>query len=255
MQNIQLNLPKKISVSQLADLQILNPDWIFESSEEKTLLIREGNLTFEEVDFLDILQPADFRFTPLQFERLCRLNKETGIGKFEISFSSPQKLQIHMGTAFIISVFTGAIYALIYLWAKKGKKGAATTETARFNLTDKNGNQFFKCPDIAYLDEEQTEKALSEKEKFVNFAPFFCVEVVSAPKNGLKQSLDKMKNIWMENGTKIGLVIDPFGKNYYLFEANKSSFEKISFKKAFKHTKLKGLMIDFDALWREAGGE
>jgi Uma2 family endonuclease len=100
------------------------------------------------------------------------------------------------------------------------------------------------------LDEEQTEKALAEKTKFINFAPFFCVEVVSAPKNGLKQSLEKMKNIWMENGTEIGLVLDPFGKNYYLFEAKKASFEKISFQKAFKHSKLKGLVMNFDALWQ-----
>ncbi len=83
----------------------------------------------------------------------------------------------------------------------------------------------------------------------------FCIEVVSSPKNGLKQTLQKMQKVWIANGTEIGLVVDPFGKKYYLFEIERQGYETIDFEKLFTQPKLKNLSLDFESFWKEAGGE
>ncbi len=256
MEHFSLKLPKKCSLEQFLAWQGANPDWHFERQEDgKTLQILEKTHLFADFDFIEIRQAQNFRFTEKQYEKLCRLNAESQISKIEMDFSKPQTLQIQMGTALIISLFTGAIYASLYFWAQKNRKGVVVTETARFDLKDQNGNVLRKSPDVALLSTAQMTDNELVKSKFISVAPMFCIEVVSSPKNGLKQTLQKMQKVWIENGTEIGLVLDPFGKNYYLFEAQKQGYEKISFDKLFTQPKLKDLQLDFEIFWKEAGGE
>ncbi len=123
MEYFTLKLPKKCSLEHFEAWQKANPDWQFVRHEDgKMLQILEKSYFFADFDFIEIRQVPKFRFTDRQSERLCRLNKGNEFAKIEIDFSKPQTLQIHMGTALITSLFTGAIYASLYLWARKNKQ-------------------------------------------------------------------------------------------------------------------------------------
>jgi hypothetical protein len=64
-----------------------------------------------------------------------------------------------------------------------------------------------------------------------------------------------MENEWMPAGTDIGLVVCPHSQKYFLFEKDKTGYQTFDFTIPFCHSLLPGLIVDFDALWREVRDE
>jgi hypothetical protein len=60
-----------------------------------------------------------------------------------------------------------------------------------------------------------------------------------------------MQNDWMPEGTDIGLVVDQFGKKYYMFEKGITGQREIDFAIPFKHSQLPDLMLDFGDLLKQ----
>jgi len=139
--------------------------------------------------------------------------KNTELQKVEFH---AQKIQIHMAVVGLIGAFTAAVLLSLGIWNRKHKLGELYNESG-----------------------------------FIKANPFLIIEIVSN-KYGLQQDLQKMAEHWMENGTAIGLVIDPHRSEYHLFQAGHEEYESFSFSDAFMHEKLPELEIDFEQLLQEA---
>jgi len=101
-------------------------------------------------------------------------------------------------------------------WWREHRKGRVFDSSAGFFLPD--GSSL--SPDGAYATAEQMRGLSREDRKhFGRFAPAFVVELLSATDN-LSASKKKMET-WMENGSKLGWLIDPYHRKVWVYEPGK----------------------------------
>jgi Uma2 family endonuclease len=87
---------------------------------------------------------------------------------------------------------------------------------------------------------------------FLEEMPDFLWEIVSDP-NDLEKEKLKMKEIWAEQeGFVCGLLIDPFSKNYWLYEKGRKDPSQYGFFSVFSHSSLPKLRIDFGQIYKTA---
>jgi len=101
-------------------------------------------------------------------------------------------------------------------WAKKDKTGKVYESSAGFVLP----NGAIRSPDACWIKKTRLEK-LSEKERqgFINICPDFVIELRSA-----SDSLQKLKTKmleYIENGAKLGWLIDPIKGKVHIYRRNK----------------------------------
>ena len=77
--------------------------------------------------------------------------------------------------------------------------------------------------------------------------------MVSATKDEQKE-IDKMRKDWIDGGAKVGIVVNPHKKKYYVFEQGDSGYDIFDLSTPFSHHLFSGLVIDFQALLNEATG-
>ncbi len=74
-----------------------------------------------------------------------------------------------------------------------------------------------RSPDAAWISSERWENLTAEeKRKFPPLCPDFVIELLSES-DDLHRTKKKMEE-WMENGCKLGWLIDPFHKNVYIYK-------------------------------------
>ncbi len=247
---IQVKLPDRypLTTELVHEFALLNSDLKITSAKDNILIIGEDAYKFEDVELVELLFPS-MVFEDNNFDELYEINAEKGI---ELNFeqSDYHSILFKMGTFAIISVITMAISATLYYWATKNKTGRVYNENGEYHLdktkkAGKKGSVYmadasFISYKTASEDEQKSWKGRAQK------APTFIIEIVSAKKS-LKQALRKMKNIWIHHGTKIGVVIDPFSKRYFVFEQGKNGFTERSIYTVFTHPLLPGYEGDFSA--------
>lgn len=100
-------------------------------------------------------------------------------------------------------------------WAKRDKTGKATESNAGFILP--NGATY--APDAAWTSSERLAKfTKKEKEKFLALCPDFVIELRSSS-DSLKELKAKMAE-YVENGARLGWLINPKEKEVYIYRAN-----------------------------------
>ncbi len=145
-----------------------------------------------------------------EFVRICQLNGDMRIEmnkEGEISVMPP----VHADT----SEKNSEIGYQLRHWSKKDKTGKVYESSGGFVLP----NGAVRSPDACWILKERLEK-LSEKERqgFINICPDFVIELRSA-----SDSLTKLKAKmaeYMENGAKLGWLIDPTKDKVYIFRQN-----------------------------------
>ncbi len=153
------------------------------------------------------------RKTLQEFERFCRdnsdmrveLNKEGEIIVMPPTHSDKSEKNLEI------------VYQLKH-WAKKDKRGKAYESSGGFRLA----NGAVRSPDATWILKERLEK-LSEKERqgFMTICPDFVIELRSAT-----DSLSKVKakmHEYIENGAKLGWLIDPIKKRVHIYRTNKDA--------------------------------
>ena len=146
--------------------------------------------------------------------------------------------------------FKGVIIASFVIWAKNKNAGRVYTEEGeyKFETKDENGEKQIlrRKPDVSFISyTDHSEKELdSWNEQFIPKPATLIVEIVSSAKS-LQKELDKMENIWLKHGTKLGLVICPFSKKIYTFEKGKKNYSTQSIYKKFTHPLLSDYEGDF----------
>jgi len=120
----------------------------------------------------------------------------------------------------------GDAIADVKYWARKNGGRAYSSSTA-FTLP----NGAVRSPDTAWIHPDRFAKVpRSERSKFAAVVPDFIVEVRSKS-DRLKVLKDKMVE-WIENGVRLGWLIDPKTETTYIYRAN-GSVEVIE---GFDHT-------------------
>ena len=146
-----------------------------------------------------------------EFENICRQNSDMRIEMSksgEISVMPP----VHADT----SEKNADLIVQLGSWAKKNKTGKVYESSGGFVLP----NGAVRSPDASWILKERLEK-LSEKERqgFINICPDFVIELRSA-----SDSLTKLKTKmteYMENGAKLGWLIDPTKGKVHIYRQNK----------------------------------
>lgn len=146
-----------------------------------------------------------------EFTKICQQNRELHFEmskEGEISAMPP----VYSDT----SEKNSEIGFQLRLWAKKDKSGKVYESSGGFVLP----NDAVRSPDACWINKERLKK-LSEKERrgFINICPDFVVELRSAS-DSLPQLKTKMLE-YLENGAKLGWLIDAGKKRVYIYRQNK----------------------------------
>ncbi|NEP84543.1 MAG: Uma2 family endonuclease [Okeania sp. SIO3B3] len=136
----------------------------------------------------------------VRFERTCR---------GELIVMSPAGLETSHQNLEIASVLRN--------WNKASKLGKVFGPDAGFTLR----NKAMLSPDAAWVTQARWEALpKSEQKRFGRISPDFVVELRS-PSDRLPQLKAKMDE-WMENGCRLGWLIDPHNEKVYIYRADGS---------------------------------
>lgn len=106
--------------------------------------------------------------------------------------------------------------ALLY-WNDQTESGYAFDSSSGFRLPD--GSML--SPDCAWIEKSRWENlSAEEQEKFAPLCPDFIAEIKS-PSDSLKYLKEKMTS-WINNGCKLGWLIDPEERKAYIYRADGS---------------------------------
>jgi Uma2 family endonuclease len=104
------------------------------------------------------------------------------------------------------------------IWAKKDKSGVCFESSAKFTL--RNGAK--RMPDAAWILRERyfALPEIERAERFARIAPDFVIELRSKS-DRLKNLQNKMSE-YIENGVRLGWLIDLFEKRIHIYRADKT---------------------------------
>jgi Uma2 family endonuclease len=142
-----------------------------------------------------------------QFAELCRLNPDL---RFE--YTSMGDLLIMPPTGGDTGETNAALTADFVIWARKSQAGSVFDSSTGFMLP--NGAK--RSPDVSWVQRERWD-ALSPEERrgFVPLCPDFVLELRS-PSDSLQSLRDKMAE-YMENGARLGWLVDPLTRTVYVY--------------------------------------
>jgi Uma2 family endonuclease len=151
------------------------------------------------------------RFNDDQFSQLCRENPDVKFernAKGELLFISP--------TGGETGRINSEINADLGIWNRQTKLGVCFDSSTCFKLP--NGAN--RSPDVAWIKKEKWDNlTLEEKTKFPPIAPDFVLELMS-PTDNLQETQKKMQE-YMENGVKLGWLINPKTQQVEIYRLGK----------------------------------
>jgi Uma2 family endonuclease len=126
------------------------------------------------------------------------------------------QLIIKMATKLTTGSHNSKLNGELYLWNKLKKLGEIFDSSTGFRMPVTGS---IKSPDVAFVLNSKLEK-LSEKdlEGYATLAPEFVIELGS-DSDALKPLIDKMLE-YIENGVRLGWLIDPKGERVYIYRLN-----------------------------------
>ncbi len=137
------------------------------------------------------------------------------------------------------------IDAQLWIWAKKDKSGVCFESSAKFTLP--NGAK--RMPDATWILKDRW-FALSETErtrKFTRIAPDFVIELRSV--SDRLPILQKKMREYIENGVRLGWLIDPLKKRVHIYRADKTTRILENPKSISGENVLKGFELDLTEIW------
>lgn len=138
------------------------------------------------------------RMTDEEFFYFCQDNKD-----FKFERTSDGQIILMSPTTFVTGDRNSEIIMQLRTWNKKYRLGRVVDSDTGFYLS----NQAMRNPDAAWVSNERL-KQISEEElnRFPHLCPDFIVELRS--KGDTLKDLKAKMNEWMENGCRLGWLID-----------------------------------------------
>lgn len=182
---------------------------------------------------------AIMKLGPDQFQVLCAANPEV---KLELNASG--ELVIMSPTGGETGAWNAELNADLVIWNRQTQLGKIFDSSTGFSLP--NGAQ--RSPDAAWIPLEKWNALVPEqKQGFLPLCPDFVMELLS-PSDSWIQGMEKMRE-YLENGCRLGWLIDPRGKRVAIYRTGKSVEIIESPPSLSGEDVLEGLVIDIEALW------
>ncbi len=167
----------------------------------------------QENSILFTFDVRPLKMTDQSFYEFCQRNKD-----FRFEMDKRGNLIIMPPTFLETSDRNSEINFQLRAWAKKDKTGVAFESDGMFILP--NGAK--RAPDAFWILKERY-FALSQEErteKFARICPDFVIELRS--KSDRLRNLQTKMREYVENGARLGWLIDPTEKKVYVYRSNKS---------------------------------
>ncbi|MDP9456255.1 MAG: hypothetical protein CYG60_12635 [Actinobacteria bacterium] len=174
-----------------------------------------------------------------QFFQFCRLNDE-----WRIERTAEGDLEIMPPTGGGTGSRNLKLVARLGLWTEQDGTGVAFDSSTGFILP----NGATRSPDASWVRRERLVDLSSEqKERFLPLCPDFAVELRS-PSDRLEGLQDKMRE-YLENGARLGWLIDPEGRGVYVYEPGKEVRVLHNPNEVSGGTVLSGFSLDLRQIW------
>lgn len=187
-----------------------------------------------------VFDVSPLKMTDEKFYEFCQRNKD-----YRFELNSEGELEIMPPTTLETSRKNNEINFQLTTWSKKTKAGEVFESDGMFTLP--NGAK--RAPDAFWISKEKY-FALSEKEReegFARIVPDFVIELRSKT-DKLKKLKDKMLE-YIENGVRLGWLIDPAEKRVYIFRANGEIEILENANKVSGENVLQGFELDLTEIW------
>ena len=179
------------------------------------------------------------KMTPEEFWEFCQENR-----KIRAELTKDGDVIIMPPTGFETSDRNAEITTQLRIWAKKERTGKVTDSNGGFILP--NGATY--APDASWTSNERLENfSAEEKKKFLPLCPDFVIELRSSSDN-LKELKAKMEE-YIENGARLGWLINPNEKEVYLYRANGEIEILQKPDKVSGEDVLQGFELDLTEIW------
>ncbi|MEM9920592.1 MAG: Uma2 family endonuclease [Bacteroidota bacterium] len=105
------------------------------------------------------------------------------------------------------------VIGFIYLWWLKHRAGRTYSSSTGIELPDGS----IKCPDAAWVSQNRLDAVpIQNRDGYLQAVPDFIVEVRSES-DRLPQLQEKMTNVWMKHGVRLGWLIDVRNEKVYIY--------------------------------------
>jgi Uma2 family endonuclease len=180
---------------------------------------------------------VDFRAVPLSGKQFYRLSVDNP--ELRLELTAEGELILRSPTGARTGHRNSELNYHLVAWAKADGTGLTFDSSTVFSLP--NGAK--RSPDAAWLRKERWDAfSNEEQEKFAPLCPDFVAELRS-PSDSLDELKSKMEE-YIENGSKLGWLIDPAEKRVYVYRPGRG-VECLEVPKSLHggHV-LKGLVLD-----------
>ena len=144
------------------------------------------------------------------FERICRKNRD-----FKIEQTAEGELILMPPTLPDSGWKNSDLTTDVTNWARKDKTGIVFDSSTYFTMP--NGAR--RSPDVAWMRREKWDNlTASQRQKISRIVPDFVIELRSSS-DSVKTLQSKMKE-YIENGVKLGWLIDPKNRKVHIYRAN-----------------------------------
>ena len=190
-----------------------------------------------------VLLTLDFsplKMTDEEFYEFCRRNQD-----FRFEMDKEENLIIMPPTFLETSRKNAKINVRLGRWAEKDNTGVAFESDGMFTLP--NGAK--RSPDAFWILNEKY-YALSKEEReerFARIVPDFVIELRSKSDN-LRKLQSKMSE-YIENGVRLGWLIDPYERRVHVYRADESVEILENPQKVSGEAVLPGFELDLTEIW------
>lgn len=164
------------------------------------------------------LHYSRFRFNDDEFYQFCQKSKEQ---RYERDANGVVTVVPYVGGN------TGIQYANVGFqlqqWNRESKLGLVFSSSTTFRLS----SSAMRMAVATFVKNERWETLTNkEQEKFPPLCPDFVIELIRdadrSKSDSLKDAKAKMQDDWMDNGCRLGWLIDPFNRTVYIYRADGS---------------------------------
>lgn len=177
--------------------------------------------------------------TPEKFEELCAEYDD-----WRLELTSTGELIVMSGASLQTGRRNANLTFQLEAWSQKDATGVCFDSSAIFALP----NNARRSPDASWVRREKWD-SLSEsvQDSFAPICPDFVVELRSKS-DSLRVLRDKMSE-YMENGTSLGWLIDPYKRQVYVYRADNEVVILNDPETLYGDPLLPGFTLDLTKLW------
>lgn len=194
----------------------------------------------EPIDYVpNIFDFSPLRLTDEQFESLCRNHPD-----LNLEMSAEGELIIVPSTLPDTGWKNTKLITKTEIWSEKDKTGIVFDSSTLFTFP--NGAK--RSPDVSWVKREKWDKlSQSEREKFSRLVPDFIIELRSST-DSLKSLQTKMRE-YIENGVRLGWLIDPKNRKIYIYRTNHEVEVLTNPEKLYGEDVLSGFELNVREIW------